>query len=1034
MHRFLLFFLLSPILLIAQLSSEQFDSKLDISNAIHYKLEDGLPSDKVYGIEQDEEGYIWLATEAGLSRFNGQHFSTYTTKDGLKKNDIIGISKSESNLIWIANHGAIGFIKNGTFQFIDHKFDQILVWNYNMVEIESKAFISDLNTIYLIDIEKKNIIDQKILNSNSNVAAYIIGKYKDKIIVQIASFVYSLKLEELFDEKRTYENGIALPSLKKETRASRSITIQKDSLLYHYKQGQLFSINLKTTKTKKLVEGLGKVINIIRIKNTFYLPLTSYGIVVFDVDENDELVGPIRTMYEDQQITDVFEDFDGNIWMSSYYNGIYFFPKKKKGVLSYNVNSLNAVYVHGDSIWLGNQKGELSLLYNNEIQNFKLPHENLYGVTRIIDIKKFDANTLVLSTDVGLYLFRAGKFSLIIRTAAKKITIKHKKIIFNTYKGSYEISFSCLESIFKNNKYHSDETFEQVNCIKNIFDKRTYASTIDDDDNYYISNISTGLTKVNPEGIKSIYKYSENNNTEINDLSIWKDQVVVATNGSGISFVDLHNKDKITYVEGLNSQVTNTIAHNKNSIFVGTNKGLNILTPSSKMEKFHIQSFTTTHGLLNNEIRDLYVQNDQLYVVSNGGLNILDLKELQTNRKTPNLKIEDIFINQIKTDFKENYLLEANENNILIKYNKIDFARSDNSTYAYKLKGYEEAFNYTNSTEINYPNLPSGLYTFQIGITDRLSIKPEKLQEISFEIKVSFLQSIWAKILAAILFFGLTYLILYSYFSKGHLKALSQKVEERTLELNNKVVEINEINSQLEVTNKNLSKSNEELERFAHIASHDLKQPLNNIIAFSSLLERSMINEDEKKKMYLGFITKGAKRMNTLIKDVLEYSSINQAKSIQRDVDLNLVVQEIKESILTELTAKNAMINVENELPTIWGVKTRLFLVFKNLIENGIKYNRSEFPIVTINYQKDASFHQIAFSDNGIGIDEKYFPKLFVMFSRLENHKDFEGTGLGLSLCKKIIENLDGKIELNSELGKGSTFTVYIPIQENTDQ
>jgi len=138
------------------------------------------------------------------------------------------------------------------------------------------------------------------------------------------------------------------------------------------------------------------------------------------------------------------------------------------------------------------------------------------------------------------------------------------------------------------------------------------------------------------------------------------------------------------------------------------------------------------------------------------------------------------------------------------------------------------------------------------------------------------------------------------------------------------------------------------------------------------------------------------------------------------------LVDEVKMSLCDLIDRKNATVNVIGLLPTIKNEKSKLLLLFKNFIENGIKYNQSKNPIINIAQTKVDLFTRISFSDNGIGIEEKYFPKIFKMFCRLHSNA-YDGTGLGLSLCKKIVSNMGGIVSVESKLGKGSIFCVDIP-------
>ncbi|MFK8101060.1 MAG: ATP-binding protein [Saprospiraceae bacterium] len=240
--------------------------------------------------------------------------------------------------------------------------------------------------------------------------------------------------------------------------------------------------------------------------------------------------------------------------------------------------------------------------------------------------------------------------------------------------------------------------------------------------------------------------------------------------------------------------------------------------------------------------------------------------------------------------------------------------------------------------------------------------------------------------------------------------------------------EVKERTQALEKSNEQLKVSNEELERFAFIASHDLKEPLRNISGFTKLIDREVKQyENGSLGEYLSIVESNSRQMYNLIEDVLEYSRMKKNYSLEQ-VDLNLLLKQIRLNLADQLNARNAILEVEN-LPVIEANRTQIFQLMKNLIENGVKYNESEVPRVTVRYQSNNDFHQFIIGDNGIGIEEKYQDQIFLMFKRLHNRSAYEGSGLGLSIVKKIVENLGGNITLKSKPGEGCKFTIEIPLK-----
>lgn len=232
---------------------------------------------------------------------------------------------------------------------------------------------------------------------------------------------------------------------------------------------------------------------------------------------------------------------------------------------------------------------------------------------------------------------------------------------------------------------------------------------------------------------------------------------------------------------------------------------------------------------------------------------------------------------------------------------------------------------------------------------------------------------------------------------------------------------------QLQKANEELQYSNQELERFAYIASHDLKEPLRNISSFTALLRRKiehlLTNET---KIYFDFIVNGTKQMNALVVDVLEFSRLSEGGITKTEVNIDEVIENIKKTLEKTLHEKNVVIHSQ-PLPVIQADALKIYSVFKNLIENGIKYNKNPNPSIHINYEDLENDVQFKIKDNGIGISEDYQNTIFEMFKRLHNREEFEGTGIGLAFVKKVIHQHGGKIWVESKEGEGSTFLFTIP-------
>ncbi len=232
---------------------------------------------------------------------------------------------------------------------------------------------------------------------------------------------------------------------------------------------------------------------------------------------------------------------------------------------------------------------------------------------------------------------------------------------------------------------------------------------------------------------------------------------------------------------------------------------------------------------------------------------------------------------------------------------------------------------------------------------------------------------------------------------------------------------------ELEKYARQLEAKNKELEQFAYVASHDLQEPLRTVNCFVNLLEQEYIGKfDEDADKYFKIISQSATRMSELVKALLDYSRIGRKRELTK-IDCNALIKAIQTDLSSYISETNTIIEVGN-LPNITGYKTELRLLFQNLISNAIKFRKQYVtPHIMIEAEDDDSNWIFFVKDNGIGIEEKHKHKIFMIFQRLHNKSEYEGTGIGLAHCQKIVDLHDGKIWVDSQPSEGSTFYFKIP-------
>ncbi len=264
------------------------------------------------------------------------------------------------------------------------------------------------------------------------------------------------------------------------------------------------------------------------------------------------------------------------------------------------------------------------------------------------------------------------------------------------------------------------------------------------------------------------------------------------------------------------------------------------------------------------------------------------------------------------------------------------------------------------------------------------------------------------------------------------LSELNQSLEHRVTE---RTEELYKINAQLEA-------SNTDLQQYASIASHDLKEPLRKIQIYSDRIKRSFMTGDPDAELYLQKIITSSQRMTILINDLLNYSRLS-GEALFKITNVNKILEELISDLELLIIEKKAVINID-EFPEMEVVPGQIRQLFQNIISNSIKFSKKDVsPIINVHVERtnelqlegtvasEGRFCRIAISDNGIGFNQMYKDKIFTMFQRLHSKEAYEGTGIGLAIVKKIIEKHNGIIEVNSKEGEGTTFTLVLPVTQN---
>lgn len=277
---------------------------------------------------------------------------------------------------------------------------------------------------------------------------------------------------------------------------------------------------------------------------------------------------------------------------------------------------------------------------------------------------------------------------------------------------------------------------------------------------------------------------------------------------------------------------------------------------------------------------------------------------------------------------------------------------------------------------------------------------------------------------------------------QAQLQTANNVLESRVAERTRQLVDTNDglekeirrrqkVERELQEYGKNLARSNQELQDFAYVASHDLQEPLRKIQAFGDLLATEYKDQLGDGEEYLTRMRNAASRMSTLIQDLLAFSRVSTKPQKVDQVDLNSIISEVVGDLEMSITEKKGKVIV-GKMPAVWADATHMRQLFQNLIGNALKFHQKDIaPIVNISLRpraKNDTLYEIHVKDNGIGFDEKYLDRIFSVFQRLHGRDAYEGTGIGLAVCRKIVERYGGTVDAKSRPNVGSTFIIKLPI------
>lgn len=780
-----------------------------------------------------------------------------------------------------------------------------------------------------------------------------------------------------------------------------------------------------------------------------------------------------NTSPSSNSINTIYKDVKGNLWIGTFNGGINFinidagkFTHYRHIAARNSLSDNKVLCIYEDSkknIWIGTDGGGLNL-FDPQTGHFTYfrhdkNNKNSIGGDYILSVCEDSKGNIWIGTwgdGVSVFNRKANSFkhyknnlddphSLSNNNAWKIFEDSHKNIWIGTYGGGLN-RFNPSTRSFTSYQFREEDTNGiSDNWINNIYEDsgaNLWICTSGGGINLFNKKTQT-FTRFQPQtGANSISHGNANAIYEDRNKNLW-----IATL-SGLNYFNRKtNKFSLyTVSEGLPGNIIYGILEDETGkLWVSTDNGLSCFDPISGIFK----NYGVADGLQSNKFKEQAFCKSStgvMYFGGNNGFNQFMPGNISTIAYDPPLMITNfqLFNNEVRVALnnEDPSLLKQHiteTKNITLSYRNsffsfafasLNYLAQEKKKYAYMLEGFDKTWNEVGTQHTaTYTNLDPGKYIFKVrGLNNEGEWSPS-ISTIELTITPPFWLTWWFRTTVLLFVAGaaIAFYLVRINAVKRQRRILEQKVKEQTAQLIILNEEERKARREADQANIELEKKNNELEEFVYIASHDLREPLRTTSSFVDLFQRQYKGKlDEKADTYLSYITQASERMRTLINDLLDYSRLGTNKELKK-LDCNAILQEVLTDLGVALTEANANITYSS-LPVINGHPTAIKQLFQNLLANGIKFRKKDVaPAINVSAKEQDGSWKISVTDNGIGIQKQHSDKIFAIFQRLHTRKEYEGSGIGLAHCKKIVELHKGNIWVESEPGVGSTFHFTIP-------
>ena len=1049
-------------------------SSISQQNAAFHSIQvkDGLPNQAIWQINQDKSGAIWFGTTQGVAKFDGSKFTVYKSKAGepnsLSDNLIRSLLVTNRGKLWVGTHfGGVNQFHTWSnsfrpFQFNPSKFNKPLSNEIlSLVEGNNEnIWVGTANGLIEMNTISRKI--ERLIYSENNSESIPHNKINTLMNARSGKLWIGTPLGvAIMDEKSDQISRFELPLAKQPN--IRSIHESDNGQFWIGTGSGLYSYNQKSKKVSRITG----------IKDPVILSITSdlYGNIwvgtqlngIYIIREENVTSGHASINYKydkgsnhslrDNTIMSLFRDESGVIWIGTYTSGVSWIAPRTLnfGLYDDSKNSLSclaspiiySIYPEpDDSLWLGTRKGLHRIDKNNNCEIFQHDKNNQLSLSNdeIHKILRDSQGVLWIATAKGL-----NKFNPHNKTFSRLHNQFSETRIYDVLETEHRFLVGTVKGLYI--KSQTSDDFELARAREEEL-KTVKINKIEKDrkDTIFLAT-KLGLLWVKPDGTLGYYTQRDKKaiTEPIRSMHIDKNDVIWAgVDNLGMYRIDPKEKTSrlISNKEGLPeiASWSNILSDDNGYLWINSIKGLFKYNPVKKT----LRSYRVSDGLQGEHFARRAAFKDKtgkFYLGGSKGVNIFHPNDIKDNSTPPKLALTRFyhFNKAIKSESSDSSFIlnspisQLKELNLThrdydfgFEFTAFSFSDYSQNKYAYKMEGFDKNWNYTNSSyrRANYTNLPAGDYIFKVKASNNHGVWNETPLELKVHISPPPWATPWAYAIY-IISFVLALFLFIRYRTKSlqaRAKHLEKSITARTQELADEKQKVEQL----------LSRKNEE---FANV-SHEFRTPLTLILGPLAQMLRD--KQPKKNINRLNIIQRNGYRLLRMVDQLLNLETF-RVKSISNKSPqaIGKTIQLIAETFADLAVEKEIKLSIKQiDLINFEFTPDAIEKIILNLLSNATKYTQPGGKIEISAKCTDNQQYEINVKDTGIGIHEEKIDRIFDRFNRVldENSEQVTGAGIGLALVKSLVEAHQGKIKVTSELGKGTCFTIRLPIINQVEQ